>query len=299
VSTSNPSSTAERTPRAPHPPRVPVWMTRSALFTVMALAAAYFLLPVWWLVVTATKRNGYLFNTNNLWFSHFDLLGNIRAVFSQDDGIYGRWLLNSLIYAVGGAAAATALAAMAGYALSKYQFRGREAIFNSILGAVLIPAPLFALPLYLMFSKVGLVDTYWAVLIPSTVSPFGVYLARIYSTAAVPDELIDAARIDGAHDVRIFRTIAMPIMTPALVTVFLFQFVTIWSNYLLPSLMLANANLQPVTEGLVNWQAIRGAAILPYNVVITGALISVVPIVAMFLCLQRFWRTGLTTGSVK
>ncbi|MEZ0090364.1 carbohydrate ABC transporter permease [Streptacidiphilus sp. EB129] len=268
---------------------------------VLLLATVYFLAPVWWLLVSSTKTSSGLFTGNAFWFGHFALFDNIHQVFTRDGGIYSRWLLNSAVYAVGGAAVSTLIAAMAGYALAKYAFRGRELAFNVVLAAVLVPQPLLAIPLYLMFSPIHLVNTYWGVLLPSMVSPFGVYLARIYAGASVPDELIEAGRIDGAGEFRIFTTIALRVMSPALVTVFLFQFVAIWTNYLLPVLMLADDSLQPVTEGVVGWQAQRGIgpAAVPTNIVITAAMVSAVPLVVLFLSLQRFWRSGLTAGSTK
>ncbi|MGW1007400.1 carbohydrate ABC transporter permease [Streptomyces sp. NPDC002520] len=278
-------------------PKVPL-ASRSGVFLVLLLFAIYTLIPSWWLLVSATKNRGYLFTTNGLWFSHFDLWANIRDVFHEEDGVFSRWILNSVLYSVGGAAVATLVSAMAGYALAKYSFRGRNLAFNIVLGAVLIPASMFALPLYLMFSSLDLVNTYWAVFLPSIVSPFGVYLARIYAAEAVPYELIEAGRIDGASEARIFWRIAMPVMSPALVTIFLFQFVGIWNNYLLPVLMLSDNKLQPVTVGLANWRAEFDNGV-PYNVTITGAFLSVIPLVIAFLALQRFWRSGLTAGSVK
>jgi len=289
---------AEATRTRPRRVRSVSPMSRTGAFAVMALFAVYTLVPVWWLLVTATKNKGYLFTTSPLWFSHFDLWGNIRDVFAQEDGVFGRWMLNSLIYCVGGATVSTVLSAMAGYALAKFSFRGRELAFNIILGAVLVPAVMFALPLYLMFSEIHLVNTYWSVLLPSIVSPFGVYLSRVYAAASVPDELLEAGRIDGASEGRIFWRVAMPIMAPALVTVFLYQFVAIWNNYLLPVLMLNSDTLQPVTVGLANWRQ-RLTEGIPYNITITGAFLSVFPLVVAFLLLQRFWRSGLAAGSVK
>jgi multiple sugar transport system permease protein len=136
------------------------------------------------------------------------------------------------------------------------------------------------------------------VLLPSVVSPFGVYLSRVYAAASVPDEIVEAGRIDGASEARIFWRVALPIMSPALVTVFLYQFVAIWHNYLLPVLMLNSDQLQPVTVGLANWRQQLNNGI-PYNVTITGAFLSVFPLIVAFLILQRFWRPGLAAGSVK
>ena len=218
----------------------------------------YFLAPVWWLLVSATRTNSGLFTGNGFWFGRSNLFGNLHAVFTEQGGIYWTWLLNTLIYAGLGAALGTLFAALAGYALAKFPFRGREAVFNIVLAAVLVPQPLLAIPLYLLFSPIHLVNTYWSVLIPSMVSPFGVYLARIYAAASVPDELLEAARIDGAGEARTFFF------------------------------------------GIVGWQQQRGIGnAVPFNIVITAAAVCVVPLVILFLSLQRFWRTGLVAGSVK
>ena len=272
--------------------------TRLFVLAVMTLSAIYFLLPVWWLIVSATKGSGELFSGNGFWLGkHFALWENIQTLFQAQGGIYPRWLLNSLLYAVGGGVVSTLLAVVCGYALAKFPFPGREAVFGTVLGAVLLPAPVLAVPLYLLFSHTGVINTFWSVFIPSIVSPFGVYLSRIYATSSIPDALIEAGRIDGAGELRIFA-IGMRIMSPAMVTIFLFQFVAIWTNFLLPSLMLANSSLQPVTVGLVGWRGMQGYPI-GYTTVVTGALLSVVPVVAMFVSLQSFWSKGLVTGAVK
>ncbi|MYV99158.1 ABC transporter permease subunit [Streptomyces sp. SID3343] len=272
---------------------------RSQVLTTafLFLVATYFLMPVWWLIVSATKSSSDLFGSNGFWFADWNLGSNLRQLFDEDGGIFLRWVLNSLLYAVGGGAVATFLAAMAGYALAKYDFRGRGAIFSVILGAVLIPTPMLALPIYLMLSKVHLVDTVWAVLLPAAVSPFGVFLAKTYAEASVPDELIEAARLDGASEFRIFRTVGLRIMSPALVTIFLFQLVATWNNFFLPLITLNDQHLWPVTLGLNAWNSDPNQ---PHaNLVVVGALVSVIPLVAAFLSLQRFWRTDLVAGGVK
>jgi multiple sugar transport system permease protein len=167
------------------------------------------------------------------------------------------------------------------------------------LGAILVPGTALALPLYLLMSRVGLTNTYWAVLLPSCVSPFGVYLSRIYAASAVPDDLLDAARVDGANEFRAF-TLALRLMAPALVTIFLFQFVAIWNNFFLPLVMLSDDKLFPITVGLQTWNVTTsGAAKILYGLIVTGALISSLPLLAGCVALQRFWRGGLGVGSVK
>ncbi|TCO45597.1 multiple sugar transport system permease protein [Kribbella antiqua] len=266
------------------------------LLTVVAL---YFLLPVYWLIVAATKSTGDLFGSFGLWFSRPQLWENLRNVLTYDGSIYLRWTLNSILYAGAGAAIATLLAAMAGYAMAKYEFRSREPVFNVILAGVLIPGTALALPLFLLFSELGLANTYLAVLLPSIVNPFGVYLCRIYAAAAVPDSLMEAARIDGAGEARIFTSLALRIMAPALVTIFLFQFVGIWNNYFLPLVMLSDPKLYPITLGLTSWQSFADRQPDLYQLTVGGAFLSVIPLMVAILVLQRFWRSGLTEGSLK
>lgn len=261
--------------------------------------AVYFLLPVYWLVVNATKTQSDLVTTNGFWFAHFALWDNLTSLFARDDGVFMRWVLNSLLYAGVGAAVGTLLSAMAGYALAKYQFKGREVLFSVILGGVLVPATALALPLFLLFANVQQTNTFWSVFLPSVVSPFGVYLSRIFAAAAVPDEIIEAARIDGAGERKIFFGLAARLMSPALVTIFLFQFIAIWNNFLLPRVMLNDTRLYPLTYGLFYWQTQISRDPQLQTLVIVGSLVSVVPLIFIFLSLQRFWQAGLAAGSVK
>ena len=278
-------------------PRLPQGVLLTALLFVFMV---YFVGPVLWLMIGATKSVSDLYLTSGWWFGHhFDLVSNIRQLFSYDGDIFLRWLLNSLLYSGVGAAGATLLAAAFGYAVAKYEFRGREVFFSIALGGVLLPATALAIPLYLLLSQVHLVNTYWSVLLPSLVSPFGVYLARIYASAAIPDELLDAARVDGASELRTFLTLGLRLMSPGLVTVFLFQFVAIWNNFLLPLVMLNNEKTYPVTLGLYAWYSEIDHYGGYFGLVVTGSAVSVLPLGIAFLMLQRYWRTDLALGAVK
>jgi multiple sugar transport system permease protein len=274
-------------------------VSRTAAMAVMFLLAIYFLLPIYFLLVAATKPQGDLASTFGLAFSHFNLLQNLGTLFGQGNGIFALWALNSVIYAVLGAAVGTLISALCGYALAKFRFRGREFLFSVILGGVLVPTTALALPLFLLFSAAGLVNTYLAVFLPSIVSPFGVYLARIFASAAVPDEILESARLDGAREFRTFFSVAFKLMTPSLVTIFLFQFVGIWNNFFLPMVMLQKESLFPITLGLYEWNGQTARIPLLQESVITGALVSIVPVIVVFVLLQRFWRTGLAAGSVR
>ena len=272
------------------------WSPTSTL--VLLVGAAYCLLPVAWVLVASSKSAAQLFSTFTFAPSTH-LLDNIKTLSAYRSGLYWRWMANTALYAGVGGLASVVVSATAGYGLAKYQFAGRKAIFNVLLSGVLVPGVVLAIPQYLLLAHVGLTNTYWAVLLPSIISPYGIYLARIYAAASVPDDVIEAARTDGASELRIFRSVAVPMMSPGLVTVFLFQFVAIWNNFMLPYIMLGNDRLYPITvglSGLLNQGASQPAM---YTSVVTGALLSIVPLVALFLSLQRYWQVDLAAGAVK
>ena len=213
---------------------------------VLWLCVLYFVLPLWWLLVSSTKDNAALFSTFGLWFGgEFSLWENLQTLFTVRDGIFPRWLVNTFVYSISAAVGATLLSTMAGYAFAKYEFPGKKALFSATLGAIMIPLTALALPTYLLFSAAGLTNTPWAVIIPSLVSPFGVYLMRVYAADAIPDGLIEAARVDGAGEFRIFWQVGLRLLGPGLVTVFLFSLVATWNNYFLPLIMLNSSDLYP------------------------------------------------------
>ncbi|WP_253905796.1 carbohydrate ABC transporter permease [Arthrobacter sp. H5] len=267
---------------------------------ILVVVALYFLVPVYWVIIAATKTSEDLFGTNGFWFAeNINLIENLTLVLTYDGGIFVRWFANSLLYAGVGSLLATYFAAAGGYALAKYEFRGRNLVFGLILGGVLVPATATALPMFLLFSDLGIANTYWSVLIPSLVSPFGLFLCRIFADASVDTSVLESGRIDGASELKIFHTLALRVMTPALVTVFLFQLVGIWNNYFLPLIMLADTDLYPITLGLNNWNSQTDRLPEFYQLTTGGVLLSVIPLVIAMLVLQRFWRGGLTEGAVK
>ncbi len=276
---------------------------RSPLLTVVVvLLLPYFLLPLYWLVVSSTKDNSQLYSTFGLWFDQINLVSNVRDVFTAQGGIFWTWLGNTVLYAVVSAVGAAFLATAAGYAFAKYTFPGGRAMFSVVLGSIMVPTTALAIPTYLLFSEVRLTDTHLAIIIPSLVSPFGVYLMRVYAADAVDTQLLEAARVDGAGELRIFFTVALRLMVPGFITVLLFTLVATWNNYFLPLIMLSTPERYPLTVGLAQWQASAAAGsggnILTSNV-ITGSLISVVPLIIAFLYLQKYWQSGLATGGVK
>jgi len=275
---------------------------RSQVLPTAALLAGalYCLLPVTWVLVAATKNRAELFTTFTFAPSfHGGLTGNLRELSAYRGGEFWRWAVNSVVYAGGGAVASALVSATAGFALAKYRFRARTAIFNMLLAGVLVPQITLAIPQYLLLAKVGIAGSYWSVLLPSVISPYGIYLCRIYAAAAIPDDMLEAARIDGAGEWRLFRRVALPVMLPGLVTVVLLQFVAIWNNFLLPYIMLSDEHRFPLTVGLYTLLAQGVSQPALYTLVITGALLSVIPLIALFLTLQRYWRIDLVSGGLK
>ncbi|WP_405852290.1 carbohydrate ABC transporter permease [Streptomyces sp. NBC_00090] len=292
-------TTAKRR-KLPHTPLNP---RRSIPLTlVTGLVLVYTLLPLAWLVINATKSQRGLLDSFGLWFADdFNLWDNITRTLTYDDGVFVRWLLNTLMYVAAGAGGATVLAVLGGYALAKFDFPGRKAVFAVVIGAVAVPGTALAVPTFLMFSNMGLTNTPWAVIIPSLISPFGLYLMWVFASEAVPTELLEAARIDGSGELRTFFTIALPLLVPGTVTVLLFSMVATWNNYFLPLIMIKDPDWYPLTLGLNAWnaqaQTAGGEAV--FDLIVTGSLLTIVPIVAVFLMLQRYWQSGLAAGSVK
>jgi multiple sugar transport system permease protein len=254
---------------------------------IMVVFLVYSLLPIAWLLISATKTQSDLFN----------IVGTV----TYRDGIFLRWFGNTMLYVLLGAGGATILSALAGYGLAKYRFPGRNAYFAVILGAIAVPGTALAVPTFLLFSQVGLTNTPWAVIIPSLVSPFGLYLMWVFANEAVPTELLEAARIDGASEMRTFFSITIKLLAPGIVTVALFAIVATWNNYFLPLIMLTDPKWFPLTIGLNQWNSqAQGVGADPiFNFVITGSLLAIIPIVVIFLFLQRYWQSGLAAGSVK
>ncbi|HEX4723675.1 MAG TPA: carbohydrate ABC transporter permease [Pseudonocardiaceae bacterium] len=266
----------------------------------LVLGAVYAIGPVLWIVIAATKSRTELFTTNTYVPSFGPgILDNIRDLSAYQGGIYWQWMLNTVFYALVGGVLASGVSACCGYALAKYRFRGQKLLFNTILAGVLLPQIVLAIPQYLLLSKFGLTDSYLGVLLPQLFNPYGIYLARIYAAAAVPDELIEAGRLDGASEGRLFAAIGLRLMGPGLITIFLLQFIAIWNNFLLPFVLLSSDSKFPLTVGLYSLLRHGASEASLYSLVITGTLLSILPVIALFLTLQKYWRIDLVTGGVK
>ncbi|KJC65018.1 sugar ABC transporter permease [Agreia bicolorata] len=286
----HPVAVTGRVDRRPHTRLLPTFL--------LILGSVYCLIPVVWVFVAASKSDGELFSTFTF-APGTGLFSNLGDLFAYENGQFALWAANSVLYAGVGAVLSTFVSTMAGYALAKYEFRGRNLIFYSILAGVLIPGITLAIPQYLLMSQVGLAGNPLSVLLPSIISPFGIYLSRVYCESAMPKETLEAARIDGASEWRTFSSIALPLLVPGMVTVFLLQFVGIWNNFLLPFVMLSDQDNYPLTVGLFTLLSKGSGSPALYTLAITGAAVSIVPLIALVLFLQRFWKLDLISGGIK
>jgi len=274
------------------------------LLTLLAFLFAIFtLIPIAWLLINSTKTQANIFETFGFWFARpFNFFHTFSLLFQNVDGYgsYIQWLGNTALYAVLGGVGATALSAFAGYGLARFNFRGSRVAFYVIIAGLLVPITALTIPLYLTYAKAHLINSIWGMVLPSMISPIGVYLMRTYADISVPRDLIDAARIDGAGELRIFFRVALPLMVPGLLTVLLISIVAVWNNYFLP-LLIFNINTKyPLTVGLGLWsdRAVNSGNAELYPLLVMGGLVTIVPLIALFLILQRYWRGGMLLGSI-
>jgi multiple sugar transport system permease protein len=270
--------------------------------SIAALAAIYVLAPIYWLIVASSKNSSQLFSSSTfLPASHLSWITNFRLLFTVDGGYFKYWLVNSIIYALLTAALATAVSTLCGYGLAKYRFRARPLVFGLVVGSLLVPSTALVVPLFLLEHDVGLINSYQGVILPLLVYPFGVYLMSLFAADAVPDSLIDAARVDGAGELRAFWKVGRPLLMPGMVTLFLLAFVGTWNNYFLPLVLLGSTTRFPLTVGLSAWASElnqAGAGQPLYPEVILGSLVSVLPMLIMFPFLQKYIARGLTFGAI-
>jgi multiple sugar transport system permease protein len=269
---------------------------------ILVVFLLYSVLPAMWIIAAMTKDNGQIFSTFGLWFSYpFHFLENIADLITYQDGIFVHWFGNSLIYAGSISFGSTMICALGGYAFSKYDFPAKQFIFNFILGTIMVPSTALVLPLFLMLNKMGLVNNMLGVILPSLVNPFGLYLMKVFWDSSLPNELIEASRLEGASELQIFWRIGLPLMQTGLVTVALLAFVGAWNNFFLPLIVLSEQHLFPITLGLNVWNSLTNAAGGKpiYNLIAVGSMLSVLPLLIAFVVLGKYWRGGLTAGATK
>ncbi len=271
-----------------------------SIHTAIYAIAAVMLVPFVWLICGAFKRNEDFFTSTflprgeggvSLSRLTFD---NFRELFSQT--IIVRALVNSLFFSSATSILATLVCAMAGYALAKYTMAGRRWLLAIVLGAVIVPPTLIIAPGYQLLYKLGMLDTYAGLIIPAIAPAFGVYLFRQASLSSVPTDLIEAARVDGCGEVRIFFTVALPLLRPMVSAFLLITFLGVWNNFITPQVVLQSEQKFPLAVAVAQ---LKGVYYQDYGLQIAGVLVSVAPVLGLFLLLQREFISGLTSGAVK
>ena len=220
-------------------------------------------------------------------------LENYRILFG---GIgMGRYLLNSLLIATLATAISVTFNLMAGYAFAKLRFRGRDALFRLLLGALVIPGQVAMLPLFLMLKPLGLINTYGGAIVPAMASVFGIFLVRQFARG-IPDELLEAARIDGAGELRVFTTVVVPLLKPVVATLAVFSFLGAWNDFMWPLIVLTDDALHTLPVALAG---LSREHVQDNELMMAGSVITVLPVLLLFLALQRQYMEGLLAGSVK
>lgn len=277
-------------------------LLRAAIYGLLVVFALFMLLPFAWVVGTALKSNEDIFSSVFLpagdgWLGvAWDRLGfeNFRRLGAQEGVL--RAIVNSTFYASVSSLAAALCSAMGGYALAKFRFRGRHVILSLVLGAVLVPGPLLFAPSYQLLYRLGLLDSYAGLILPALAPAVGVFLFRQALLNSVPDEIIEAARIDGAGELRIFFVVVLPVVRPMLGAFLLITFLGAWNNFIGPQIVLQDPNLFPLPTLLAS---LRGNNFQEWGMIASGTIVSIAPVMCLFLLLQREFIQGLTSGAVK
>jgi len=271
-------------------------MTRRPGFLVYGLLAAFIVgsaLPLYWsfLIGSHTKEVITRDVPPLLPGGHF--LSNAQRVF--DSVPFWKALGNSLMVSSVAATSVVIFGTLAGYAFAKLRFRGRDRIFRSLLGALVIPSQVAMIPLFALVKELGLVSTYGGVIVPAMASVFGIFLIRQYALS-LPDELLEAARIDGASEVRIFWSLVVPLIRPILVTLAILTFLATWNDFMWPLIVLTDAKLHTLPVAIAG---LSREHVQDNELMMSGSVITVLPVLLLFLGLQRYYIAGILAGSVK
>jgi multiple sugar transport system permease protein len=264
-----------------------------AINTALAVAAVFALFPLLWMVSVSFMQPGAASSYPAPVLPAQATLDNYRQLFAQAG--MGRYLLNSLAIACAVTAISVLFNVMAGYAFAKLRFAGREALFRSLLAALVIPGQVAMMPLFLMLKAMGLVNTWAGVVVPGMAGVFGIFLVRQYAKS-LPDALLEVARMDGAGELRIFVSVILPLLKPVLVTLAVFAFLGSWNDFMWPLIVLTDGELYtaPVALASLSLEHVQDSELM-----MAGSVVTVLPVLLLFLGLQRYYLQGLTMGSVK
>ena len=281
---------------------------RALMGILLGLFAIFFLVPIVWLFLATTKDSKGLISSSPFGVGSLGALrDNWNALLSFQDGAVAIWMRNSVEYALLALVLTLAVSVPAGYALAKMRFRGRRMLLLATLVVMLMPATSLVLPVFLEINYVSLVNTPLSVVLPYSFFPFGVYLAYIYFSTALPGELLEAAKMDGCNEWKVFTKIVLPLSTPVVALVGFFSFVQNWNNFFLPYVMLPGSEAYPMQVGLTQMLASTptfnpvvgaNAEVSPPELVL-ATLLSIAPVLVVFLVAQRYLVAGLTAGATK
>jgi multiple sugar transport system permease protein len=263
------------------------------LHGLLTIAALVTLFPLLWMVSVSFMQAGEASTFPPPLLPSHATLANYQLLFGRDN--LGRYLLNSLLLASAVSLLSLIFNSMAGYAFAKLRFAGRERIFQGLLAALVIPAQVAMLPLFLMLKWLGLVNTYAGVILPSMAGVFGIFLVRQYALG-IPDELLEAARLDGAGELTLFRAVVLPLLRPILVTLAIFTFLSTWNDFMWPLIVLTDQDMYslPIALALLSREHVQDNELM-----MAAAVVTVVPVLVLFLTLQRYYLRGILTGSIK
>jgi multiple sugar transport system permease protein len=268
---------------------VPTLLVNGALLLLSALSLG----PLLWMLSVSFMPPGQASSFPPPLLPHGPTLHSYHELLAMAG--MGRRFYNSMLLACLATGCSLAFNVSAGYAFAKLRFRGRERVFQGLLGALIIPGQVTMIPLFLMLKYMGLVNTYAGVLVPALASVFGIFLVRQYALS-IPDELLEAARIDGAGELRTFASIVLPGLTPILVTLAVFSFLGSWNDFLWPLIMLNHDDLYTLPVALAS---LSREHVQDRELMMAGSVITLVPVLVVFLVLQRYYMQGLLAGSVK
>ena len=273
--------------------RLPRVLPAVAVNALLLALAAFSLLPLLWMLSVSFMPAGAASHFPPPLLPQAPTWDNYRELFLRAG--MGRHFLNSLVVAGGVTLVSLLLNTMAGYAFAKLRFAGRERVFRLLLAVMVIPGQVAMMPLFLMLKPLGLINTYLGAMVPGLAGVFGIFLVRQYARA-IPDDLLDAARIDGAGEWRIFVQIVLPVLRPILVTLAVFGFLGAWNDFMWPLIVLTDQAHYTLPVALAT---LSREHIMDVEMMMAGAVVTVVPVLALFLLLQRYYIQGLLLGSVK
>jgi multiple sugar transport system permease protein len=264
-----------------------------ALHVALVVFGFFSLLPLLWMVSASFMATGEAANFPPPFIPHRPTLAHYEDLFGRL--ALGRYALNSAFVAIVTTVASLTINASAGYAFAKLRFRGSDATFRALAAGLAIPVQVAMLPLFLLMKALGQVNNYGGVIIPGLASIFGIFLVRQYALA-IPDDLLDAARIDGAGELRVFRSIVLPTIQPVLATLALWTFLATWNDFMWPLIILSDDRRYTLPVALA-W--LVGEHAQDIELMMAGAVVTVLPVLVLFLFLQRFFVEGVTEGAVK